>query len=96
MCSVIICNLFLEINIFKHTSPSMENMQKREVRLMMLHKFKLRRNASETSVNINKAWERDPQVIGLYERGSKHFVVEMGALNMKKVDDGLAALTANS
>lgn len=31
-------------------------MQKRELRLLMLHEFKLGHNASETSANINRAW----------------------------------------
>ena len=34
----------------------MMNMQKRELRLLMLHEFKLGHNASETSANINRAW----------------------------------------
>ena len=40
--------------------------------------------------------ERDPQVIRLYERGFKHYVVEMRALKMKKVEDERAVLTTNN
>ena len=40
--------------------------------------------------------ERNPQVIGLYEGGSKHFVVEMRALKMKKIEDERAVLITNN
>ena len=34
----------------------MMNIQKRDLRLLMLHEFKLGHNASDTCININRAW----------------------------------------
>ena len=40
--------------------------------------------------------ERDPNVIGQYECGSKNSVVEMRALKIKKIEDKHAVLTTNN
>ena len=37
----------------------MTYMQKRELRLLMFYELKLGHNASETSANINSAWEEE-------------------------------------
>ncbi|KAF2344777.1 hypothetical protein FHG87_024467 [Trinorchestia longiramus] len=35
------------------------NMTKHDLRLLMLHEFKLKHNASEASANINRAWREE-------------------------------------
>ncbi|KAF2350793.1 hypothetical protein FHG87_018452 [Trinorchestia longiramus] len=65
------------------------NMTKRDLRLLMLHEFKLGHNASEASANINRAWgketTRDQTVrrwFGKFRSGD-----ESRALKMKTVED---------
>ncbi|KAF2350026.1 hypothetical protein FHG87_019218 [Trinorchestia longiramus] len=62
------------------------NMTKHDLRLLMLHEFKLGHNASEASANINRV-EKSPQGIGQYEGGSGNSGVAIRALKMKRVED---------
>ena len=76
--------------------PLMMNMPKRELRLLMLHEFKLG-HKSPTHLPISTDYVgRDSHVIGQYEGGSKNSVVEMRALKMKKAEDKPAVLTTNN
>ena len=72
------------------------NISQREIRLPILHEFKLWHNTSETSANINRAWGDGSTNDGQYEGGSRNSVVEMRALKMKKVEVGHAVLTMNN
>ncbi|KAF2361242.1 Pleckstrin domain [Trinorchestia longiramus] len=65
-------------------NPSMMNMKKHDLRLLMLHEFKLGHNASKASANINEHGEKSPQGIGQYEGGSGNSGVVMRALKMKR------------
>ena len=63
-------------------------MKKEDLRLLLLHKFKLGNNAAQTTANINKAWRKAHQVKEQYEDGFKSFVVETRVSKMKTVRDG--------
>ena len=55
--------------------PSMMNMLKHDLYLLMLYEFKLGYNTCKTSTNIKRAFERDSHVIEKYEGDSKNYVV---------------------
>lgn len=54
----------------------MVNVQKREFRFLILHEFKLRYNASETSTNIKRAWGEGSTSDRTVRRGLQKIQIE--------------------
>ena len=70
------------------------NMLKPDLRLLMLHKFEVGHDASETYTNINRTPGEEFTFDRTHESGSKNSVVNMRTLRMMKVKDKHAVLQA--